>query len=438
MTPYGIPYWIILVFLFLYGAVLGSFLNVCIYRIPQFGTVREAWAGLWSPPSRCPRCGRDILLIDNIPIIGWLKLRGRCRFCRRRISVRYPAIELFNALLFVIVYWAEVPRGYFATIADSGLYTDLGPRGLPGSFWLSDVAVLHWRYAYHMVMLEALLAASFIDIDLRIIPDGVTLPAMVVGVLGAFAIGRVHLVPVWFQDPSLIAAAARLLPDPWPLLPGDERVPQWCAAHPHWHGLSVSLAGLVVGGGVVWLVRVVGFWILRQEAMGFGDVVLMAMIGSFIGWQPVLLVFFLAPVCALVAVAASLLFLREREIPYGPYISLATLVLLLAFRHIWPVAERIFAMGVLLIPLAALMIALLALSLAVTQLLKRALGIPLVPSDWDGWPEQWPPVSPPAMTHSSAEGRWRPPELDRWPGTLAARGELFTDRWRHGGQRMGR
>ncbi|RMG36439.1 MAG: prepilin peptidase [Planctomycetota bacterium] len=432
MTPYGIPYWIILVFLFLYGAVLGSFLNVCIYRIPQFATVRAAWAGLWNPPSRCPRCGRNILLVDNIPIIGWLKLRGRCRFCRRRISVRYPLIELFNGLLFVALYWAEIPAGYLTTITDSGLYTPLGPRGVPGSFWFSDVAILHWRYVYHGVMLEALLAASFIDIDLRIIPDAVTIPAMLIGVLGAFAVGRVYLVPVWFQDPSLVSAAMKLLPTSWPLPLSTGAVPQWCRAHPHWHGLSVSVAGLLVGGGVVWLVRLLGFWILRQEAMGFGDVILMAMIGSFVGWQPVLVVFFLAPVCALLAVAASVLVRREREIPYGPYISLATLLLLLAFQEIWPVAERIFSMGVLLIPLAATMVVLLVLSLAATQLAKRMLGIPLVPSDWDGWPEE-PPTGGHLLESTAADtSRWRPAELDRWPGILAGRGELFSERWRRG------
>src|SRR5690606_3604850 len=89
----------------------------------------------------------------------------------------------------------------------------MGPTGVPDSSWLSPQAILHWRYFYHVVLVEALVVATFIDFDLRIIPDGVTLPAMAVGVAGAAAIGQVHLVPVWFQSPELLRQFMFVLPE---------------------------------------------------------------------------------------------------------------------------------------------------------------------------------------------------------------------------------
>ena len=99
MIPYDIPLPIVLTWLFVFGAVVGSFLNVCIYRIPQHERLWDQLSGLNHPPSSCPYCKKRIWSIDNIPIIGWLILAGRCRFCRHSISVRYAWIEFFNGLL---------------------------------------------------------------------------------------------------------------------------------------------------------------------------------------------------------------------------------------------------------------------------------------------------------------------------------------------------
>ncbi|HID21567.1 MAG TPA: hypothetical protein EYP14_04115 [Planctomycetaceae bacterium] len=428
VVPFGWPLWIVLVFLFLYGAVLGSFLNVCIYRIPQHDRFWPSLLGLWSPPSYCPRCGNRIPRSDNLPIIGWLKLRGRCRFCRGWISIRYPAIELFNALLFVIVYWMEVPGGFYPAMDQSCLYTGLGPFGVSGSFWFSPTAIVNWRYAYHMALFEALIVATFIDFDLRIIPDGVTVPGMTLGLLGGWALGRVWLVPVWFQDPSVTAALRAVLPEGLQFLATGPRVPEWIATHPHWHGLAVSAAGLVVGGGVIWIVRAVGQFVLRREAMGFGDVTLMAMIGSFLGWQPTLVVFFVAPVIAMAVVLATWLVARPREIPYGPYLSLAALGVVLGWKRMWPLVERVFSMGVVLILMAAFMVAMLFLTLQLIQLGKRLLGIP--PYD-EYWTEEW--TSADQLLHFAGEtvdpqqGQW---QRSLWPGELAARGLLREQQWR--------
>jgi leader peptidase (prepilin peptidase)/N-methyltransferase len=253
---------------------------------------------------------------------------------------------------------------------------------------------------------------------------------MAVGILGGFLIGQVHLVPVWFQDPSLATQLQLILPDAIDPLLGGPRVPGWIAEHPHLHGLAVSLAGLAVGGGLVWGVRWIGFLVLKQEAMGFGDVVLMAAIGSFLGWQPTVIVFFLAPLCALVVVAASWLFRRDREIPYGPYLSLAVLLLLLAFQPIWNVAERVFDLGPLLPAVALLMGGLLILCLLATQMVKKALGIPLYDEEWV---EQW--TSADQLAHFAGQhvddqhGRWR---TNEWQGKAAGRGTVHLESWSRG------
>ena len=424
-----IPLWIILPFLFVLGAALGSFLNVCIYRMPRFETLWEQLKGISWPASHCPACKEPILRSDNVPIFGWLMLRGRCRFCRGRISPRYPLIELLNGLLFVGVYLIEIPHGVGAGIADGSLYAVNGPQIV--NVW-STAAWMHWRYLYHMLLLQALLAATFIDLDTMTIPDGATVPAMAIGLAGGFALGQVFLVPVWFQSPPELYIWKMHLPE-WlrPLMSGD-RIPEWVIAHPHWHGLAVSAAGLLVGGGVVWTVRLIGKWVLKREAMGFGDVTLMAAIGSFVGWQPALVIFFVAPFCAIFVAVAALFTRKAQEIPYGPYLSIGTVVVLVFWRRLWPPAERIFQLGVLVVIFAVVVPLLLAVCLQLVQLAKRLLGIPLY-APQEEWVEDWRPAD--QLMYQAGEnvddrqGEWRP---DHWPGTDAGRGAAQEREWRNG------
>ena len=427
---------ITLVWLFVLGTVIGSFLNVCIHRFPQHDYFWPQLRALVSPPSSCPGCKREILRRDNIPVLGWLLLRGRCRFCSIRISPRYPIIEFLNGLLFVGLYLAEIPLGIGETVKGSCLHSDIWFDTLAANtLSLSQqMTLLHVRYAYHLVLVEALIVATFIDFDRWIIPDGSTLPAMCVGVLGAWAFGNLWLVPVWFHSPSLIDSAGAVLPWLEPILfGGPSQVPEWIAGWNHLHGLAASLMGLVVGGGIVWAVRLVGAGIMRREAMGFGDVILMAMIGSFLGWQPVVVVFFLAPFCALVAIAFGRFVRRQREIPYGPYLSLAAVLLLFGWQHIWPRVERIFEMGSPLIPLSIMGIIALATSLYLLQLVKRMLGFVVeekLPED--GW------TSADQLTFFAGEkvdidvGGWKEsgqPD-NSWPGSATGRGQSFKQRWR--------
>uniref|UniRef100_A0A7C2PII4 Prepilin peptidase n=1 Tax=Schlesneria paludicola TaxID=360056 RepID=A0A7C2PII4_9PLAN len=427
MILFDTPPWIMGITLFLFGACIGSFLNVCIYRLPQHEDVWRAWSGLGHPPSTCPYCRTRILWYDNIPVLGWLFIGGRCRFCRHRISFRYPLIELLNGLLWVGLYLAIVPAGYTAQLSESSLATPLGPLSadMPHRdlvFWL------HVQYAYFLVLAEALVVASFIDFDLQIIPDSVTLPAMIVGLLGSLT-GRVYLTPVWFQDPEVLTAFWELFLAPGQPVPVwmQIAVPAWCRSWPLVHGLMVSLTGLVVGGGIVWFVRIAGQWVFRREAMGFGDVILMAMIGSFLGWQATVVVFFLAPMCALVTVAATWLFSRQREIPFGPYLSLAALLVLFGWQTLFEATERCFGLGPYLPVLGLLMSGLLVAVLWIVQGLKWVLGIPLYDAEWGG---EW--TSADQLTYianrdpDAGRGGLAPRE---WPGAAAGRGVLHQKRW---------
>jgi leader peptidase (prepilin peptidase)/N-methyltransferase len=164
--------------------------------------------------------------------------------------------------------------------------------------------------------------------------------------------------------------------------------------------------------------------------MGFGDVVLLAMIGSFIGWQGALAVFFIAPLCAIIAVAMSAIVRFDREIPYGPYLSLATLILLLGGRWIWPKVELILALGPLVPFVGACVLVLLTVSLYFTRLVQILLGIQY---DGDVLSEPvW--TAADQLAHYSGEcvddrqGQW---SRDRWPGDLTGRGiaQYFT--WRN-------
>lgn len=226
------------------GLAIGSFLNVCIHRIPQ----RES---LISPPSHCPRCGYQLRWRDNIPVIGYVLLGGRCRKCRERISLRYPAIELITLGLFLLHYW----------VFD---WT-----------WLLAVRLL---FACAMVVLFA------IDLEHKILPDVITLPGIVAGLLFSL-----------FLPPGIVSA----------------------------------LLGAVAGGGVLFVIAEAWSRLRNVEAMGFGDVKMLAMIGAFLGAKLVGLTFVLSSFLG--GLAGLLLILSRRgtmasEIPFGTFLAAAALV----------------------------------------------------------------------------------------------------------------
>jgi leader peptidase (prepilin peptidase)/N-methyltransferase len=306
-------------------------------------------------------------------------------------------------------------------------------------------------------LLCSLIVAAFIDWDLQVIPDGCTLPLMMIAPLYSWICGQTWIVPLWFQDSSVVRTLRPALPGWLQPLMFDWSSVAFAQQHPHWHGLLVSLTGLLAGGVLIWLVRVIGVFALHQEAMGFGDVTLMAMVGSVIGWQPVTFVFFLAPIMAVFAAAASWFFRRSRELPYGPWLSLATLLLLVFWKPLWPFAERVFDMGPLVLLVALAMTLCLAVSLQLIQLVKRLSGAgpverPMTFNDleevravrrWLGWPVSEPDFGDGGWSsadhlsyynsaRSDAPGSHWP--RNQWPGCRSGQGQLQLHQWRTGGR----
>ena len=280
---------------FLIGTVVGSFLNVCIYRIPWQKSV------IW-PSSTCPRCWRAIGAQDNVPIISWIALRGECRSCGARISLRYPFVEALVGLLFLGAYITDVIAG---------------PRVAWGQVPVFQLVAA----AYHAIFLALLVAATFIDYDLTIIPDQITVTGMIVGLV----VGTL-----------------------WPGVRPELRTgPAILPALTHWQGFWAGISGLVVGMGLTQFVRKSAGFVFRREAMGFGDVTLMGMIGAFMGWQAAVLTFFLGPFFGLGHASWRLFrFLKkwitggqlstaDRELPYGPYLSMAAATLFFLWPWVW-------------------------------------------------------------------------------------------------------
>lgn len=246
---------------FIFGAVAGSFLNVCIHRMPRGESVV-------TPPSHCPNCQKNIPWYDNIPLVSYLILRARCRFCGSRIAFRYFAVELLAASASVFFY-----RRF-------GLSPDL---------------------LFYSVFVSCLIVATFVDIQHRIIPDEVSLGGL------AFAL-LFSLVRPWL--------AAR----PWSSLALRESLLGALVG-----GGIIYLVGFLFDAVYFRMLKrpaVEG----ETTSMGGGDVKLLAMIGAFLGWQNAVLVFFLAPFFGLAIGTVNLVARKKHVLPYGPFLSLAAMV----------------------------------------------------------------------------------------------------------------
>jgi leader peptidase (prepilin peptidase)/N-methyltransferase len=276
---------------FALGAVTGSFLNVCIHRLPR-GFL------LYKPPSHCPFCNEPIRWYDNVPILSYLLLGRRCRSCGIRISPRYALVEALTGLLFAYLA-ARLARG---------------------------PSVDYVRLAVYAATAAALVAASFVDIEFRIIPDEISLPGALLAAVVSLLWPSLHDL----REPLFVRSIAGLVgvgPD----------------AQPHLCGLLASLLGMGMGAGVIWALGVVGRVVFRKEAMGFGDVKLMAFVGGVVGWQLALLTILLG---ALFGAAVGLLAMarsRDTRIPFGPYLSLGALVAMLHASDLVALFEKLSA-----------------------------------------------------------------------------------------------
>lgn len=266
---------------FVFGANVGSFLNVVAHRLPLGLSVVR-------PRSRCPACRTPVRAIDNLPVVSWMLLRGRCRGCKGAISWRYPAVEvLFGAVAACIVH-VTVLR----SAAPPG---DLSP-------WFHAVAVF--------LVTAAMTAAALIDIDHRILPDSITIPGM------------------WIT-PALAALVPELTLGPDRMVPSwmPESVPMRVAAG------AVGVAGVAVGAGLVWGLGAVGSKVFGKEAMGFGDVKYLGMIGGAVGPAGAVLTLVVAAFAGSVGGLLRLVLTRDRYIPFGPFLAIGGFFSLLHGRE---------------------------------------------------------------------------------------------------------
>ena len=390
-----IPNWFWIVFLFAIGCCVGSFLNVVIYRLPRDKS-------LVRPPSSCPSCGKHIQFYDNIPLVSWLLLFGKCRYCKTRISPRYFVIELLTGLVFV---------GAFALY----FHCDLR-HGIPA--FLSGGWVL---YLISIILFSSLIASSAIDLEMWIIPLSICWFATAAGLIGG-AIAPLFIHPATIRHYYLLPATADLifvnhttvaslvtgatiglgisllllatgilkrsydfsriqkssensekpadstsqsssgqaisqqaegefndriemfrevlflLPVIICALAVSQIVNQCPALHQWWlvfsqrpvvEGFMGSLAGYFVGCAIVWATRIFGTLAFGREAMGLGDVHLMGAAGTVIGPLFIVIAFFVAPFFGLVWAAAQMFSRKTRQIPYGPFLSMGIVVVMI-------------------------------------------------------------------------------------------------------------
>ena len=200
----------------------------------------------------------------------------------------------------------------------------------------------NWRYAYHVVLIGLLVLSTAVDFDCYVIPDSITLPGTILGVFGACLLGEVQICHLWVDWTTAI-----------PQLRGP-LIPTWYDAHRFWHALSWSLSGLFMGAGLTWIARSISSRVLGQQAMGFGDVTLMAMIGSFIGWQAVTLVFLIAPLTGLTIGVLLRIVTGKPYLPYGPWLSIATVIVLFDWGKLWRLTRLTFSDWLSLLTLGAI------------------------------------------------------------------------------------
>lgn len=243
-----LPAWIIWVFTALLGLAVGSFLNVCVHRLPRR-------LSLSSPPSRCGACKTPIAWRDNVPVLSYLLLGGRCRHCRAGISVIYPIVELATMVLFLVHLWV---------------------------FGVTLVG------AVRLVFGCAMLVLFFIDLEHQILPNRITLPGVVAGLVASL-----------FVDP----------------------------------GFRSALIGALLGGGVLWAIAEIYVRVRGIEGMGMGDVKMLGMIGAFLGVSLMLLTLVIASFAGALTGIALMAAGRgdlQQKLPFGTFLAAAAV-----FASLW-------------------------------------------------------------------------------------------------------
>ncbi len=263
-----------------FGALIGSFLNVVIYRLPRDIFFQSTF-------SRCPSCDAPIKFYDNIPVISYLLLRGRCRNCRAPISARYPSVEALTALLFAVVAYVDLTRG--------------------------DLLAL----PFDLMFVAAMLALIFIDAEFMILPNKITYPGFVVALLVRFIVPNIYGVGVinrmFFDDLSTDG-----IPSHVSVLTAS---------------VSNSLLGAIIGAGSLWFIGWAWKRLRGVDAMGMGDVKMMLMVGAYLGWSLTLLTifigFFTGAVGGTIAMYKSGKRDLSMQLPFGIFLGAGAIVSLL-------------------------------------------------------------------------------------------------------------
>ncbi len=401
--------------------------GACLARPSIWAFIASHTCGGESAPGRTPEasCRRAT---------GWIEFPSLAGRGSREASVhgrgfwiRPMLIELGFALGLPWLYWWEIQRQALMVFPVAPNLATLD---------LSAMAALHAEYAVHVALLALLSVATFIDFDEQTIPDAITVPgtllALGIAVLcpaGALPWleqkvqnGQLSYVmqPLRFDSPdvaiklltgfaSLVVALAcyldwcgALLPRRWRWGVGFGKAwrimwrrilarPEWkwvlpmavigCACivalwmrdGQRWHALTSALIGMAAGGAVIWTIRFVASLILQREAMGFGDVTLMAMIGAFLGWQPMVIVFFLSPFAGALVGLVKWILIRDNVIPYGPFLCLSTLLVLVFWGPVWEYCSRMFEIHWLVPSALIACVPVLVLLLLIVRMLRRRI-----------------------------------------------------------------
>ncbi len=307
---------------FVLGAIVGSFLNVCVARLPFEKSI------LWPAGSRCGRCFQPVRAWDNIPILSWFILRGRCRSCKQPFSISYALVELFTACAFAGLFYLEIGRN----VLDLPFLRPLQNGILQGADLPPAQAWVVW--GWHATLLSFLIVTSLSDIQYLEVPLGVTVCGTLVGLVGSAFMA-------WpFPNPLPIRALpGREIPQglyPWPVWP-PWQLPAWLPPGSWQLGLATGLAGALAGMIVLRAVRFLFGLGRGKEGLGIGDADVMMMAGSFIGWQPTLAAFFIGVFAALFFGVIQLIRRGDQALAFGPALALGCVVALLA----WPTIGRI-------------------------------------------------------------------------------------------------
>jgi len=419
--------------LFVAGALLAGWLNLAIYWLAWNHRRISPWGP--APKGVSPRGW-----LDRLPIVGWLRLRREARVLGRGFWIRPLLIELGCGLGLAALYWWEVDRLalFPAAVAlnphDWPRWLEpLTPAMARQQFAAHAILLALMLVATFIDIDEKSIPDAITDFGalaglvIAAAMPWSLLPAVVFKFAPGFSgqgndqVEFLHVASpaVW---PTMLGGFPRLagivlglfcfwgwcfalLPRTWYGRHGARRAIELCLARmtrgrdfqlvafvgllgtcgivgigsrggASWTGLLTALVGLAVGGGIIWAVRLIGYAVLRREAMGFGDVTLMAMIGAFCGWQVCLLVFLLAPLVGVVVAVTQWLLRRDDEIPYGPFLCLAAAAVVIGWAPVWDHVEPYFySLGWLIPAIGAVSLAAMAVLLWLMQIAKRLLGI---------------------------------------------------------------